>query len=116
MGKRTILFDDLDGRELPGDTQGQKVRFDGKDYEVFLSADSTDKFLAFLKGDAPLARTAPSPRPSRAAASHDKERMKAIRAWAIENKVKYKNAQGNEVTLGERGRIPQEIIDAYDKA
>jgi hypothetical protein len=37
--------------------------------------------------------------------------MKAIRAWAQEAGIKYKDKP-----LGDRGRIPQEIIEAYDKA
>jgi hypothetical protein len=35
--------------------------------------------------------------------------MKAVRAWAQSNNVQHKGRP-----IGDRGRIPQEVIDQYD--
>lgn len=121
MGRRFVLVDDYDGKELPDDTAPVRLSLGRTTYNLYLSETNHGKLLEalnpFLEGaETTDARTAPTPRASKSAATHDKERMKAIRQWAQENKVKFTNAKGEETTLGDRGRIPQEVIDAYDKA
>jgi hypothetical protein len=106
-------LDDIDGSEA-----AETVRFglDGTDYEIDLS----DEHATALRGEvwkyvqaarrlgrvSPAARrrgaAAPPARPQQASA---KERNQAIREWA--------RSAGIEVR--ERGRIPGEIIDKYNR-
>lgn len=120
MGRRFVLVDDFDGKELPDDTQPVNLSMGRTTYQLYLSETNHGKLLKalepFIKDAETTATHAAPARASKSADKHDKERMKAIREWAREKKIKYKNAQGEEVTLGERGRIPQEIIDQYDQA
>ena len=118
MGIKQIVTDDLTGKEIDPNTETTSVRVDGVDYEVYLSPESKETFLALVKGEAPLLQDA---RPARTRSrsgrsSSDKERNAAIRAWAQSTGFKYKGADGKERTLGDRGAIPQEVSDAYDKA
>lgn len=121
MGRRFVLVDDYDGKELPDDTSPVRLSLGRTTYNLYLSEANHGKLLEalnpFLEGaETTDTRTAPSPRASSSTAKHDKERMKAIREWAQKEKVKFTNAKGEETTLGDRGRIPQEVIEAYDKA
>lgn len=122
MGRKYVLLDDFDGKELPDETEPVNLSMGRTTYMLYLSETNHGKLLKaldpFIKdAETTATRTAPAPaKAGKAASAHDKERMKAIREWAREQGIKYKNAQGEETTLGERGRIPQEIIDAYDKA
>ncbi|MFC7626063.1 Lsr2 family protein [Microlunatus sp. GCM10028923] len=106
----TRFEDDLDGKPIK-DGQGGTFSFslDGVEYEIDLSAknkEALDKALApYLSaarrtggrrragGGAGSARTAPS-------------QTRAIREWAVDN--------GYEVSS--RGRIPEEIVAAYNSA
>lgn len=121
MGRRFVLVDDLDGKELPDDTDPIRLSLGRTTYNLYLSETNHGKLLKALEpyiegAETTDTRTAPTPRASSSTAKHDKERLKAIREWAIEQKVEYKDAQGNTKTLGERGRIPTEIVEAYEKA
>jgi hypothetical protein len=117
MPRKTVLVDDLDGSELPEDTQPVVLSLGRTTYTLFLSEKSHDKLLKALEPylkDAETTSATPalsSPQRPRQSPVADKERMKAIRAWAQEAGIKYKDKP-----LGDRGRIPQEIIEAYDKA
>ena len=101
MGKRTILVDDLDGRELPDDTKPLVVSVDGKKHELFLSAKNTERFMDFLNGDGPLTTAPAAARKTAAAKSNAKE----VREWAKQNGFP---------DLPDRGRIPAEVMDAYN--
>lgn len=105
------LIDDLDGTEAH-----TTIRFslDGVDYEIDLSTQNEDRlrneledFIAAARraGGAPrgIGRRGPN---KKKAARHTKQELLAIRRWAAENKLK----------LSDRGRIPQEILDAYEEA
>jgi len=112
MAKKTItiLTDDLDGEELPLGTRSTRFSLDGVEYEIDLSADNARALAAALSPYISAgrrvggARTASAPRTR--TKSTDADRLQAIRSWA----------QGNGYTVGDRGRIKAEIVDAYDAA
>jgi hypothetical protein len=98
------LVDDIDGTEAV-----ETVRFglDGKNYQIDLSAENAKELRDSLAGFVESARrdtTGRSARPS--AAASDRQRTQEIRAWAQQN--------GHE--LSDRGRIPGNVIEAYERA
>ncbi|WP_306318615.1 MULTISPECIES: Lsr2 family protein [unclassified Streptomyces] len=103
---QVLLVDDLDGGEAD-----ETVTFalDGKSYEIDLSTANADKlrgaFEQFVKAGRRTGGRA-SGRKARAAASGGNQDTAQIRAWAKEN--------GYEVN--DRGRVPQSIREAYEKA
>ncbi|AND17200.1 histone-like nucleoid-structuring protein Lsr2 [Rathayibacter tritici] len=110
MAQKVTLVDDIDGSLI--DDDGGTIRFsiDGSNYEIDLSADNTsklhkalDKFVLNSRKVRAASLAAPS---SGAARKSDPERLRAVREWA--------NANGYRVSS--RGRIPQEVMDAFDAA
>jgi len=110
MAKRTILIDDYDGKELPADTQPVRLSFGRKAYRLYLSDESLEAFYSALE---PFIKDAEqdSQQQSVPQAKSDRARTKAIREWAQANNVKF-----NDKPLGDRGRIPEEIVEQYDAA
>lgn len=113
MAKKTItiLTDDLDGEELPAGSRSTRFALDGVEYEIDLSAENARALSEALAPYVAAARRVGSA--SRAGASTrtrakgaDAERLAAIRSWA----------QGKGYTVGDRGRIKAEIVEAYDAA
>ncbi|AYF97095.1 histone-like nucleoid-structuring protein Lsr2 [Protaetiibacter intestinalis] len=113
MAKKTItiLTDDLDGEELPAGSRTTRFALDGVEYEIDLSAgnaaalaEALAPFIAAGRRVGGSTRTASAPRAR--AKGADAERLAAIRSWA----------QGAGYTVGDRGRIKAEIVDAYDAA
>jgi hypothetical protein len=113
MAKKTItiLTDDLDGAELPAGSRSTRFALDGVEYEIDLS---TDNARAFSEALAPYiaagrrvsaSSRAGAPARSRVSGANS-ERLAAIRAWA----------QSSGYTVGDRGRIKADIVDAYDAA
>lgn len=110
------LVDDLDGTVLEVES-GETVLFslDGVAYEIDLSDDNAarlrDALAPFIDAGRPVSgRTATGA--GRAAAGARKQKRAGqrdyapIRAWAAEN--------GYE--LSDRGRVPADVLDAYDAA
>lgn len=103
------LIDDLEGG--PAD---ETVEFGlgGKRYEIDLKTDNVKKLYAFLDDYVGAARKASNSRTktrtgtATAATPADRDRNQAIREWA--------RGQGHDVA--DRGRIPSEVVDAYDTA
>ena len=105
------LVDDLDGTEAE-----ETVEFglDGASYQIDLSEDNAERLRDALSEYVDHARrsggrkraVASRPAPGRPArpATADREQNQAIRAWA--------RKQGMKVS--DRGRIPSEVIDAYN--
>lgn len=118
MGKKYVLVDDLDGKELPDDTQPVNLSLGRTTYSLYLSEKNHGKLLEALNPFIENAETSSTTTAARRAStgSSDKAKLKAVREWAQATGYAYKNAKGEEVTLGDRGRIPQEVVDAYDKA
>lgn len=102
-----IMTDDLDGTRAD-----MTVRFavEGTQYEIDLSAKNAKKFSDLIGpyvGAARKARrTPPNRRPSGPAVrGPNASRTRAIREWARSN---------GWPDIGDRGRIPIEVQDAYD--
>src|SRR4051794_28646542 len=123
MGRRTILVDDYDGKELPDGTKPVHLALGRTTYTLHLSEANHGKLLEvlhpFIDGAETLAlsQTVISNMKSSApSSSGNRDKMKAVRSWAQSTGYKYKNTQGKKVTLGDRGRIPDEVVKAYEKA
>ncbi|MFI6937197.1 Lsr2 family protein [Streptomyces sp. NPDC050287] len=104
---QVLLVDDLDGGEAD-----ETVTFalDGKTYEIDLTTANADKLRGLLdpyvKGGRRTGGRASGGRGKARAASGGSQDTAQIRAWAKEN--------GYEVN--DRGRVPQSIREAYEKA
>jgi hypothetical protein len=123
VGRKTVLVDDLDGTELPEDTAPITLSLGRTTYALYLTDKNHEKLLKavtpFIENAEKVSGTGGSgggARATRSVGSGDKEKMKAVRAWAQSTGYKFKAADGSERTLGDRGRIPQEVVDAYDAA
>src|SRR5436190_1008732 len=115
MAQKVIveLVDDLDGT-ASDDISTVSFSLDGADYEIDLTEDNADNLRAALDEFVAAARRtggrmkrstgAAKPAPSRPAAN--REQTKAVREWARQN--------GFE--LADRGRIPANVIEAYEDA
>jgi hypothetical protein len=100
------LIDDLDGDEAQ-----ETVTFslDGTRYEIDLSADNAAKLRDTLAVYVANARRSTRPgAPNGRPRSHraDREQTAAIREWA----------RTNGHRIGDKGRIPSEVIEAYNAA
>lgn len=114
----TTYRDDLDGSELPDDFRPTRFSFGGTEYEIDLSEENADRLREALAPFIDAARQVQprfgaAPAPSRASSgkrrnpsSSDSSRLAEIRTWANQNGY----------PTGDRGRLRQEIIDAYEAA
>ncbi|MEV5611604.1 Lsr2 family protein [Streptomyces sp. NPDC052225] len=104
---QVLLVDDLDGGEAD-----ETVTFalDGKSYEIDLTTANADKLRSaledFVKAGRRTGGRAAGGRGKARATSGGNQDTAQIRAWAKEN--------GHEVN--DRGRVPQAIREAYEKA
>lgn len=108
MAQKTVLVDDIDG-----DTATETVTFalDGVNYEIDLNDNNANQLREDLAHWIANARSGTRRRQGVARASTGRRARGAnenavIRAWAREN--------GREVS--DRGRLPQELVDAYHAA
>ena len=114
MARRVIVACDICGNE-PATTE--QFTYDGKTYEVDVCVDHgsqpTDALRPFVDAGSEVRAPSPEPRRRRAngRATPDRDQTKAIREWARSNNIQYRGKP-----LGDRGRIPQEIIDQYNAA
>ena len=121
MGRRTVLVDDYDGSTLPDNTQPTRLSLGRTVYEVYLSDENHDKLLEavepFIKNaDKSSSTMTVSVTRSRSASKADRDYLRRVREWAQETGFTYKGANGEDRTLGPRGRIPDEVQRAYDNA
>ncbi|WP_438484318.1 histone-like nucleoid-structuring protein Lsr2 [Streptomyces sp. S186] len=106
MAQKTVIVytDDLTGEET-SEAATHTIALDGVAYEIDLGPDSYDKLLEavgpFLKAGR---KTGRARKPRKVTAGGDD--TAAIRAWAKEN--------GYQVN--DRGRVPADIREAYQKA
>lgn len=116
MAEIVTRVDDLDGST--DDVQNIQLGHRGKTYALDLGPSNrqalADALAPFLEKAHEVRPTPPSRRGQSAAQNHDE--TAAIRAWAQSTGITYRNAAGNEVTLGDRGRIPEEVRQAYHDA
>ncbi|MGI8310459.1 histone-like nucleoid-structuring protein Lsr2 [Saccharopolyspora hattusasensis] len=105
------LVDDVDG--TPADSTVE-FALDGVSYSIDLSSDNAAKLRDSLASFVASARktggrkraVAKADKPSATPTAADRERNQAIREWA--------RNQGMQVS--DRGRIPAEVVEAYDNA
>ncbi|WP_448620057.1 histone-like nucleoid-structuring protein Lsr2 [Geodermatophilus sp. URMC 65] len=112
MGQRTIYYDDLD------ETEGaERITFalEGKEYEIDLSEKNAERLRSALqefieKARPVVARPATSLAPDRTSrrrsSGSGRDDIQAIRQWA----------KDNGYGVSPRGRIKQEVINAYEEA
>ncbi|WP_274919485.1 histone-like nucleoid-structuring protein Lsr2 [Streptomyces sp. WZ-12] len=101
----TVYTDDLTGEESSEATT-HTFAIDGVQYEIDLNPDSFDQLLeamALFRTSGRRVGKARKPRQERAASRDDSA---AIRAWA----------KGAGYEVSDRGRVPTEVREAYDKA
>ncbi|GAA0385129.1 Lsr2 family protein [Streptomyces luteireticuli] len=103
---QVLLVDDIDGGEAD-----ETVTFalDGKSYEIDLTTDNADKLRGLLEPYAKNGRRTGGRSAGRArgrATSAGSPDTAKIRAWAKENGY----------NVNDRGRVPAEIREAYEKA
>lgn len=118
MGRKTVLLDDFDGSELPDDAQPIRLSLGRTTYALYLSEKNHGKLMEALTPFIENAETEAPPRgtpvrSSGATSDKDKEDQKNARLWAQTTGFKYKNAAGEEKTLGDRGRIPDAVMKAW---
>ena len=121
MAKRvtTQLVDDIDGSVIDDDS-GETIEFavNGVEYEIDLKAKNATEFHRKLdyyieyatrvggRKRKPSPATASTATAAGGSAKRDPEQTRAIRQWAFD--------QGYEIS--ERGRIPADIVEAYNGA
>ena len=104
-----ILVSDLSGVEAD---ETVSFALDGTGYELDLSNKEADKFRGLFQDYISVARKTSGGRGRKSSgkassgSGRSKEELAEVRAWAQQN--------GHEVS--ERGRIKQDILDAYDAA
>lgn len=109
MARREITqyFDDFDKTPLnEEDLHIVRFGFEGTDYILDLSEDNAREFQRLLEPYINAARKVTTPRVPRRESVSTRGNSRAIRQWAQDQGLKIAN----------RGKIPHEIIDAYDKA
>ncbi|MGH3663752.1 MAG: histone-like nucleoid-structuring protein Lsr2 [Micromonosporaceae bacterium] len=108
MAQKTVtyLVDDLEGGDA---AETVKFALDGVEYEIDLSEknasalrDTVAKFVAAGRRVGRASRATAGK--GRVQASTDREQNKAIREWA----------KRNGITISERGRISQDVVDQYN--
>lgn len=115
---QTILFvDDMDGVELtPKDETGFRFAVDGVVYAIDLTAERAQAFRDFVQPYVAVATRVgklPTTGPyvvrgsnAKSPTQAERDRMRAVREWA--------RAEG--WTLADKGRIPTDVVTAYDAA
>lgn len=101
MAQRVILEDDLDGT-----TPAETLRFsiDGADYEIDLSSDNAQRLREAMDPWVKNARRDGRKRNARVRV--EQGTPTDIRNWA----------RANGLSVNSRGRVPQEIREAYERA
>ena len=108
-----IYIDDLDGTRLEeGAAETIKFGVDGKDYEIDLSEQNAAAFREAIQPYLSAARPADNGKKRaaktsrRSSSSAAKGGTAKVRQWA----------QENGYTVSDRGRIPADILEAYNAA
>jgi hypothetical protein len=111
MAIKTVLIDDFDGTPLTG-VSTTTFALGGVQYEIDLGPENAQKLRdalePFIKAGRRVGGGAKAAPRSRGAGRHSNgsNDVSAIRVWAKEHGY----------ALGDRGRIPAEIVNAYEAA
>ncbi|MEH6234739.1 Lsr2 family protein [Corynebacterium pseudotuberculosis] len=103
MARREItqFFDDIDNTPLDeSEVRVISFSFDGEDFTIDLSEENAEKFREAIR---PYTEKASRTMRQRTPVGHD---PKDVRQWAKSKKI----------DIAARGKIPQEVIDAYVQA
>lgn len=104
---KTFFVSDLSGEELGETANTVKFGYQGVAYEIDLSQEEADEFAEVMDKYVTAARRVGGRRQSGSAASTGPSRdLSAVREWARQNGY----------TVSSRGRIPNEVLEAYDAA
>ena len=129
MAKKIVLVDDLTGKELQTNAQGELVdgetlefSYNGVDYALDLSDESVSKFQDALKpflDNATVVEKAAPVGVVRKGKGQTSDRFGGIshadvKAWAEDNKIK--NAKGEQITRDTRGKLAAAIFEQYVEA
>ena len=99
---------DYDQKEIPpGQHRVRRFSFDGRDYEIDLCAMHSDRFDETISRYAEHARksSAHPPNAKRRTAAH-RQHSANVRAWA----------KTVGIAVGDRGRIPADVVTRYEAA
>lgn len=109
MARRTVtyLVDDLDGTEIGEGATATSFAFNGVTYTIDLAPENAEKLEQLLAPYIEKARrtggSAASPRRRTRGSANSAQFLASVRDWA----------NSNGYTVGERGRVKAEIIEAY---
>jgi hypothetical protein len=107
MAQKTVieLIDDIDGKQAD---ETISFAIDGVTYEIDLSTANADKLRTNFSQFVEKARRGGPGKPGRKAGVprtvNSRERSSEIRAWAKQHGI----------TVNDRGRIPAQVIEAYE--
>lgn len=111
MAQKVVVLkiSDVSGKELGEDGQTLTFGWLGVDYSIDLSQEEADEFAKVMTPWVDVATRIGGRRQARTASSgtqRDPSQTAKIREWAKDNNFK----------VSSRGRIPQEVVDAYEEA
>jgi len=109
MAIKTVLVDDIDGSALPTSSTSTTFALNGVQYEIDLAPENVERLKEALAPFIKAGRKVGSASRGRASSGSRRSSrgdLAAIREWAAAN--------GHKV--GDRGRIPSEVVAAYEAA
>jgi hypothetical protein len=108
--RQVVLIDDLDGREA---AETVSFAFDGRSYEIELSAKNATKlrsalqpFIAAARSAKPTNRASSAQRRGRTTRDASPVSSQAVRAWA----------RAHRIHVSPRGRIPADVVERFRQA
>lgn len=128
MGKqvvqRTVITDDVDGTELPDDTQPVTLVHEGKTYSLFLSDENRQALLdtldRYTKNVEPVTITQPrksKKRTRRSSVEVAQEKQQAADKKAQRSEIQsFAKKKFPDYKFPDRAAIKREVVDAFYKA
>lgn len=105
---KTFYVSDLSGEDLGEAANTVRFGYQGVDYEIDLSQEEADEFAEVMDRYVSVARRVGGRRQgtSSSASNRQSRDLAAVREWARQNGY----------TVSNRGRIPNEVLEAYQAA
>lgn len=111
--QKIIYMDDMEDADIEADGGTLRFSLEGTEYEIDLSKKNATKLRSVLGPFVAAARVTgkrSSPKVNKPtsglASGYNSDQLTAIRTWA----------NGNGFTVSPRGRVPVDVIDAFEKA